>query len=106
MIQHRKKWKPISYERYQKLTRGKDKIDILFLDNVTKGLKENSFLDETKGGGILEFIRLQENRPKKKYTTEDYNYYEEDGYEWVIIGGAKALEAWRSFFKNNSLFEK
>ena len=96
MMYYERTYKKISKERYKQITKNMSDLEIMLTDRAAKKLKPE-FADKFRnfGGGILEYIRLQDDQQKVEYTEDNYDYYESDGHQLVILGGGETIKAFQ-----------
>lgn len=96
MMYYERIHKKISKEKYKQITKNMSDLEIMLTDRVAKKLKPE-FADKFRnfGGGIMEYIRLQDSQPKAEYTEDDYDYYESDGHQLVILGSEETIKSFQ-----------
>lgn len=96
MMYYERIHKKISKEKYKQTTKNMSDLETMLTDRVAKKLKpelEDKF--RNFDGGIMEYIRLQDSQPKAEYTEDDYDYYESDGHQLVILGSEETIKAFQ-----------
>lgn len=95
------KWKQISFERYQQLVGGMSEIEIILNNIVSKSIKPEVHYRGCFELGIVGGMNKADENAKHTIEPDNYEYFENDGYEYVIMGSEKTISAMEEVIKNN-----
>ena len=89
----RTKWKQITYDKYLALNRGLSELEIALNNNTNKWIKDEVLYKDCIGAGLVKVAEITKINVECAIEPDDYEYFENDGAEYVIMGSEKSIKA-------------